>query len=98
MFDVDGAILGYGSLAPEPLVELIAAGKTKGCSAARAIHDRVRRRFSAMTANATAMLYDGLGKGPCVRACVERAVPIGTQRCAEPQRLMGQGFLPRSGG
>jgi 4-hydroxy-tetrahydrodipicolinate synthase len=41
MFDVDGAILGYGSLAPEPLVELIAAGKAKDYSAARAIHDRL---------------------------------------------------------
>ncbi len=29
MFDVDGALVGYGSLAPEPLIELIAAGKAK---------------------------------------------------------------------
>ncbi len=27
MFDVDGLLVGYGGLAPEPLVELIAAGK-----------------------------------------------------------------------
>jgi 4-hydroxy-tetrahydrodipicolinate synthase len=41
MFDVDGALVGYGGLAPEPLVELIAAGKAKDYTAARAIHDRL---------------------------------------------------------
>ena len=29
MFDVDGLLVGYGGLAPEPLIELIAAGKAK---------------------------------------------------------------------
>jgi 4-hydroxy-tetrahydrodipicolinate synthase len=41
MFDVDGALVGYGGLAPEPLIELIAAGKAKDYPAARAIHDRL---------------------------------------------------------
>ncbi|ACR29283.1 dihydrodipicolinate synthase family protein [Burkholderia glumae] len=41
MFDVDGALVGYGSLAPEPLIELIKAGKAKDYKAARAIHDRL---------------------------------------------------------
>ncbi|MCG7635268.1 dihydrodipicolinate synthase family protein [Gordonia McavH-238-E] len=41
MFDVDGALVGYGGLAPEPLVELIAAGKAKDYSRAREIHDRL---------------------------------------------------------
>jgi 4-hydroxy-tetrahydrodipicolinate synthase len=41
MFDVDGALVGYGGLAPEPLVELIAAGKAKDYAADRAIHDRL---------------------------------------------------------
>lgn len=41
MFDVDGLLVGYGGLAPEPLVELIAAGKAKDYPAARAIHDRL---------------------------------------------------------
>ncbi|MDE1007151.1 MAG: dihydrodipicolinate synthase family protein [Paraburkholderia fungorum] len=41
MFDVDGALVGYGSLAPEPLVDLIKAGKAKDYKAARAIHDRL---------------------------------------------------------
>ncbi|MBT9255549.1 dihydrodipicolinate synthase family protein [Phycicoccus sp. MAQZ13P-2] len=41
MFDVDGALVGYGGLAPEPLVELIEAGKARDYAAARAIHDRL---------------------------------------------------------
>ncbi|MBY4225509.1 dihydrodipicolinate synthase family protein [Rhodococcus fascians] len=41
MFDVDGLLVGYGGLAPEPLVDLIAAGKAKDYPAARAIHDRL---------------------------------------------------------
>jgi 4-hydroxy-tetrahydrodipicolinate synthase len=41
MFDVDGALVGYGSLTPEPLIEMIAAGKAKDYAKARAIHDRL---------------------------------------------------------
>ena len=41
MFDVDGALVGYGGLAPEPLIELIEAGKAKDYAAARTIHDRL---------------------------------------------------------
>ena len=41
MFDVDGALVGYGSLAPEPLIDLIKAGKAQDYKAARAIHDRL---------------------------------------------------------
>ena len=41
MFDVDGALVGYGSLAPEPLIEMIAAGKAKDYAKARAIHDKL---------------------------------------------------------
>ena len=41
MFDVDGLLVGYGGLAPEPLIELIAAGKAHDYNAARAIHDRL---------------------------------------------------------
>jgi 4-hydroxy-tetrahydrodipicolinate synthase len=41
MFDVDGALVGYGGLAPEPLIEFIAAGKAKDYARARAIHDRL---------------------------------------------------------
>ncbi len=41
MFDVDGALVGYGGLAPEPLIELIKAGKAKDYKKARAIHDQL---------------------------------------------------------
>ncbi|QFU91762.1 dihydrodipicolinate synthase family protein [Amycolatopsis sp. YIM 10] len=41
MFDVDGALVGYGGLAPEPLIEFIAAGKARDYPAARALHDRL---------------------------------------------------------
>lgn len=41
MFDVDGLLVGYGGLAPEPLIDLIAAGKAQDYPAARAIHDRL---------------------------------------------------------
>lgn len=41
MFDVDGMLVGYGSLAPEPLVDLLAAGLARDYKAARAIHDRL---------------------------------------------------------
>ena len=41
MFGVDGALVGYGCLTPEPLIELIAAGKAKDYAKARAIHDKL---------------------------------------------------------
>lgn len=41
MFDVDGALVGYGCIAPEPLVEMIAAGKAKDYQKARELHDRL---------------------------------------------------------
>ncbi|WP_145155271.1 dihydrodipicolinate synthase family protein [Pseudomonas oryzihabitans] len=41
MFDVDGALVGYGNIAPELLIELIAAGKAKDYARARELHDRL---------------------------------------------------------
>jgi 4-hydroxy-tetrahydrodipicolinate synthase len=41
MFDVDGLLVGYGSLAPELLVEYLAAAKTRDYNATRAYHDRL---------------------------------------------------------
>ncbi|MGW1420171.1 dihydrodipicolinate synthase family protein [Bradyrhizobium manausense] len=41
MFDVDGLLVGYGGLAPEPLVEYLAAAKARDYNAARAYHDRL---------------------------------------------------------
>jgi 4-hydroxy-tetrahydrodipicolinate synthase len=41
MFDVDGALVGYGNIAPELLFQLIQAGKAKDYPKARAIHDQL---------------------------------------------------------
>jgi len=41
MFDVDGALVGYGNIAPELLFQLIQAGKAKDYAKARAIHDQL---------------------------------------------------------
>jgi 4-hydroxy-tetrahydrodipicolinate synthase len=41
MFDVDGLLVGYGNIAPELLVELIAAGKAQDYPRARALHERL---------------------------------------------------------
>ena len=40
-FDVDGFLVGYGNIAPEPLIEMIKAGKAGDYKKARAIHDRL---------------------------------------------------------
>ncbi|KAH6667771.1 dihydrodipicolinate synthase [Halenospora varia] len=40
-FDVDGFLVGYGNIAPEPLLEMIAAGKAKDYKKAREVHDRL---------------------------------------------------------
>lgn len=41
MFDVDGLLVGYGNIAPELLVDLIAAGKAKDYTTAHALHERL---------------------------------------------------------
>jgi 4-hydroxy-tetrahydrodipicolinate synthase len=41
MFDVDGLLVGYGSLAPELLVAYLAAAKTRDYNATRTYHDRL---------------------------------------------------------
>src|SRR6476646_8901972 len=41
MFDVDGLLVGYGGLAPEPLIEFIKAGKAQDWTAAKKIHDQL---------------------------------------------------------
>lgn len=41
IFDVDGCLVGYGNVASELLVKLLAAGKARDYPAARAVHDRL---------------------------------------------------------
>lgn len=40
-FDVDGFLVGYGGIAPEPLYELLNAGKAQDYKKAREVHDRL---------------------------------------------------------
>lgn len=40
-FDVDGMLVGYGNIAPEPLIEMIEAGKAKDYKRARTLHDQL---------------------------------------------------------
>ncbi|RAN85702.1 dihydrodipicolinate synthase family protein, partial [Bacillus sp. SRB_28] len=39
-FDVDGFLVGYGNIAPEPLIEMINAGKAGDYRKAREVQDR----------------------------------------------------------
>jgi len=41
LFDVDGLLVGYGTIAPELLYEMLKAGKAKDYKKAREIHDRL---------------------------------------------------------
>ena len=41
MFDVDGLLVGYGNMAPELLIELIAAGKAQDYPKAHELHDKL---------------------------------------------------------
>ncbi|KAK8041341.1 hypothetical protein PG994_014348 [Apiospora phragmitis] len=40
-FDVDGMLVGYGNIAPEPLLRMIEAGKARDYAKARAVHDEL---------------------------------------------------------
>jgi 4-hydroxy-tetrahydrodipicolinate synthase len=41
VFDVDGALVGYGALAPELMLELLDAGRQRDYSRARRVHDQL---------------------------------------------------------
>lgn len=41
MFDVDGLLVGYGNIAPEPLYQLLLAGKAQDYKKAKEIHNRL---------------------------------------------------------
>lgn len=40
-FDVDGFLVGYGNIAPEPLLELLKAGQEMNYAKAKEVHDRL---------------------------------------------------------
>ena len=100
MFDVDGALVGYGGLAPEPLVELIAAGKAQDYARAREIHDRllpvtkaVYHRGSHM--EGTVALKIGLrARGVLKDATVRQPLqPLGETAVAEVESALQQAKL-----
>jgi 4-hydroxy-tetrahydrodipicolinate synthase len=47
---VDGFLVGYGNIAPEPLIEMIKAGKAGDYVKARELHDRLLPVTKASTA------------------------------------------------
>ncbi|WP_063736306.1 dihydrodipicolinate synthase family protein [Streptomyces sp. RTd22] len=100
MFDIDGALVGYGGLAPEPLVELIAAGKAQDYARAREIHDRllpvtkaVYHRGSHM--EGTVALKIGLrARGILKDATVRQPLqPLGESAVAEVESALQQAEL-----
>ena len=100
MFDVDGALVGYGGLAPEPLVELIEAGRARDYARAREIHDRllpvtkaVYHRGSHM--EGTVALKIGLrARGVLKDATVRQPLqPLGEAAVAEIETALQQAKL-----
>jgi 4-hydroxy-tetrahydrodipicolinate synthase len=106
MFDVDGALVGYGGLTPEPLIELIAAGKAKDYPKARAIHDRllavtrtVYHRGSHM--EGTVALKHGLVARGILEHATVRSPLLPLEPGAEIEianALRSAGLLPDAGG
>jgi 4-hydroxy-tetrahydrodipicolinate synthase len=106
MFDVDGALVGYGGLTPEPLIELIAAGKAKDYPKARALHDRllavtrtVYHRGSHM--EGTVALKHGLVARGILEHATVRSPLLPLEPGAEIEitnALRSAGLLPDAGG
>lgn len=101
MFDVDGALVGYGGIAPEPLVEMIKAGKAKDYKKAREIHDRllpvtsnVYHRGSHMEGSVAlkwALVARGILEAAEVRSPLLPLVDGAQQEIAEAMRAAGLG-------
>lgn len=101
MFDVDGALVGYGSIAPEPLVEMIKAGKAKDYRKAREIHDRllpvtsnVYHRGSHMEGSVAlkwALVARGILKDATVRSPLLPLADGAQQEIADAMRAAGLG-------
>ena len=102
MFDVDGMLVGYGSIAPEALVQYLAAAKARDYNAARAWHDRllpvtkaVYHRGSHM--EGTVALKVGLvARGKLAHATVRSPMmPLGAAAEAEIRAALHEaGIIP----
>jgi 4-hydroxy-tetrahydrodipicolinate synthase len=101
MFDVDGALVGYGCIAPEVLVEMIAAGKAKDYKKARELHDRllpvtanVYHRGSHMEGSVAlkwALVARGILEHATVRSPLLPLAEGAEQEIAEAMRSAGLG-------
>lgn len=99
IFDVDGALVGYGGLAPEPLIELVKAGKAKDYPAARAIHDRmlpvtkaVYHRGSHMEGTVAlkhGLVARGILEHAAIRSPLQPLAPGADKEIADALRLAG---------
>lgn len=101
MFDVDGALVGYGCIAPEPLIEMIAAGKAKDYKKARELHDRllpvtanVYHRGSHMEGSVAlkwALVHRGILEHATVRSPLLPLAEGADKEIAEAMRSAGLG-------
>lgn len=101
MFDVDGALVGYGCIAPELLVEMIAAGQAKDYRKARELHDRllpvtanVYHRGSHMEGSVAlkwALVARGILDHAAVRSPLLPLAPGAEHEIAEAMRQAGLG-------
>ncbi|ARS52271.1 dihydrodipicolinate synthase family protein [Kushneria konosiri] len=99
MFDVDGALVGYGGIAPEPLIEMIKAGKAKDYPKVRELHDRllpvtksVYHRGSHMEGTVAlkwALVARGILDHATVRAPLRPLVEGADQEIADAMRQAG---------
>ncbi len=103
MFDVDGALVGYGNIAPEPLVELIEAGKAKDYAKAHAIHERllpvtkaVYHRGSHMEGTVAlkiALAHRGILKHAAIRSPLQPLQPGADKEITSAMDLAGLGTV-----
>src|SRR5436190_2272013 len=107
MFDVDGALVGYGGLAPEPLIELIAAGKAEDYPRARPINDgllpvtrNVYHRGSHMEGSGAlkhALVTRGILEHATVRSPLLPLEPGADVEIANAMRAAGLGAVSLAG-
>lgn len=104
-FDVDGMLVGYGNIAPEPLIEMIEAGKTKDYKRARALHDQllpvtkaVYHRGSHMEGT-VALKHALVARGILAHATVRSPLmPLPEGADKEIQAAVSLAALPKVGG
>jgi 4-hydroxy-tetrahydrodipicolinate synthase len=91
MFDVDGALVGYGGIAPEPLLEMIAPARRRTTQGARdprpllPVTSNVYHRGSHMEGS-VALKWALVARGILDHATVRSAAAAAGRRCAGRDR------------